>query len=178
MNYPKVAAPYSKALLELAVEQNALDAANTDAALLISAIQGSRDLELLLKSPVVKADKKQEILKAIFAGKVSPLFEGFVMLLTKNGREAHLEAICDKFQKDVLAHKGIVEAHVTTAVALSDADKAKLANTLKGQLGKEIILKEKVATEVIGGMKLSVQGYELDNTIAGKLRAMRNALVD
>jgi F-type H+-transporting ATPase subunit delta len=177
MNYPRVASRYSKALLDLAIQSNSLDQVCADATALRGTIASSRELELLLKSPIVKADKKQAILKEIFAGKCSSLFEEFVMLLTKNGRESHLSAICDKFEKDVLAHKGIVEAHVVTAVAMSDADKKKLSDKLKSQLGKEVLLTERVDASVVGGLKLHVDGYEIDNTIAGKLRALRNALL-
>jgi F-type H+-transporting ATPase subunit delta len=63
-------------------------------------------------------------------------------------------------------------------VALIDADKTKLVATLKAQIGKDIQLSEVVDAATIGGMKLKVGGYQLDNTISGKLRAMRNALVD
>lgn len=178
MNYPRVASRYSKALLELAVENNELEKVSADVALLKSTILGSNDFALLLKSPVVKADKKQAVLKAIFEGAFSPLFEGFVALLVKNKRENVLVGICDKFESDVLEHKGIIKAEVTTAVALTDADKTKLVATLKAQIGKDIQLSEVVDAATIGGMKLKVGGYQLDNTISGKLRAMRNALVD
>jgi len=178
MNYPRVASRYSKALLELAVEKNELDRVSADVAALKSAVSGSRDLELLLASPVVKTDKKQAILKEVFKGAFSPVFEGFVSLVAKNGREPILTSICDKFEKDVLEYKGIVEAEVTTAVALADADKAKLVASLKTQLGKEVILKEHVDASAIGGMKLFVGGYQIDNTVSGKLRALRNQLID
>ena len=177
MNYPRVASRYSKALLDLAVDQNMLDQAQADAQSMTKAIAESKELEQLLKSPIVKADKKQAILKEIFAGKFSSLFEGFVMLLTKNGREVHLASVCEKFQKDVLHHKGIVEAHVMSAVALKDADKKNLVAKLGEQLGKEILLTESVDASVIGGLKLLVEGYELDNTISGKLRTLRNAML-
>ena len=96
MNYPRVATRYSKALLDLAKEQNVLDAVRADAAYLKDSILASGDLAMLLKNPVVKSDKKQAILKEIFGGKVSDLFEGFIMLLIKNGREAHLAKVCEK----------------------------------------------------------------------------------
>lgn len=178
MNYPKVASRYSKALLELAVEQNILPQVEKDVAGLKEAITGSHDLELFLKSPVVKADKKQAILKELFGKQFSPLFAGFVDLLTKNGREAVLVGICSKFEDDVLEYKGIMQAKVTTAVAMSDADKSKLISSLKAQLGKEVQLNEVVDASTIGGMKLNVGGYQVDNTVAGKLRSMRNELID
>jgi len=178
MNYPRVASRYSKALLELAVEHNELDKVSADVLLLKNTINGSEDFALLLKSPVVKADKKQAVLKTVFDGAFTPLFESFVALLVKNKRENVLVGICEKFESDVLEYKGIIEAEVTTAVALTDADKDKLVSTLKSQIGKDIKLVEKVDASTIGGMKLKVGGYQLDNTISGKLRAMRNELID
>lgn len=178
MNYPRVATRYSKALLDLAVEQNDLDRISSDVAVLKEAIKGSEELKSLLKSPVVKADKKQAVLNEIFSGSFSPLFDRFIALLTKNGRENVLAGICEKFEKDVLEYKGILEAEVTTAVALTEADRTKLIETLKKQLGKEIILSEKIDTSTIGGMKLLVGGFQLDNTISGKLKALRSQLVD
>jgi F-type H+-transporting ATPase subunit delta len=100
------------------------------------------------------------------------------MLLIKNGREAHLAKVCEKFEKDVLTYKGIIEAHIVSAVALSSSDKEKLVSKLSSQLKKEVLLTEEVDTSVIGGLKLEVEGYQLDNTISGKLRALRNAMID
>lgn len=178
MNYQRVASRYSKALLELAVEIKQLDRVSADVATMKKAITGSRDLELLLASPIVKTDKKQDILNEVFKNAFSPIFEGFVSLITKNGRESVLVAICEKFEKDLLEYKGVVEAQVTAAVSLSDADKIKLTKSLKTQLGKEVILSERVDASTIGGMKLLVGGYQIDNTVSGKLRAIRNQLID
>ena len=86
--------------------------------------------------------------------------------------------VCEKFEKDVLAHKGIIEAHVVSAVALSPSDKEKLVSKLSSQLSKEVLLTEEVDATVIGGLKLEVEGYQIDNTISGKLRALRNAMID
>ena len=61
---------------------------------------------------------------------------------------------------------------------MTEADRTKLMETLKKQLGKEIILSEKIDASTIGGMKLLVGGFQLDNTISGKLKALRSQLVD
>ena len=74
MNYPRVATRYSKALLELSIEQNVLDVVRADAALTKESVLASGELALLLKNPVVKSHKKQAILKEVFGGKVSELF--------------------------------------------------------------------------------------------------------
>lgn len=178
MNYPRVASGYSKALLDLAIEGNALDQVRADAQLCAASLGASEELAVLMKSPVVKGDQKKNVLNALFGAKVSPLFSKFLDLLIKNGREDKLAAICLKFEEDVLSYKGIVKAKVSTAVALSDAHKESLVKRLAEQLGKEIILEEVVDSSLLGGAKIEVSGYMLDTTIAGKLRSMKHQLVD
>jgi len=53
-----------------------------------------------------------------------------------------------------------------------------LVSKLSSQLSKEVLLTEEVDATVIGGLKLEVEGYQIDNTISGKLRALRNAMID
>ena len=57
-----------------------------DIRLLNDAVQGSDDLELLLKSPVIKADAKESILVKIFEGKIESLTLEFIKILVRKGR--------------------------------------------------------------------------------------------
>ena len=57
---------YAKSLLDLAVEKNILDAVRNDMQILDTVIAENHELELMLKSPVVKADKKIAVLKSLF----------------------------------------------------------------------------------------------------------------
>ncbi|MCH1534099.1 MAG: F0F1 ATP synthase subunit delta, partial [Schleiferiaceae bacterium] len=63
-------------------------------------------------------------------------------------------------------------------VALTSNDIEKLVSKLSNQLSKEVLLTEEIDETVIGGLKLEVEGYQLDNTISGKLQALRNAMID
>ena len=63
----RAAVRYAKSLLSLSIEQNALEDVNKDMNLLANTCKSSSDLMLLLKSPIVKTDKKQAILSAILA---------------------------------------------------------------------------------------------------------------
>ena len=71
MPNPRLAARYAKAILDLAVEKDQLDNVYNDMLLLREAFRVSRELVILLKSPIIKADKKKQILEAITAVDVS-----------------------------------------------------------------------------------------------------------
>ena len=61
----RVAARYAKALLSLAQERNELGAVSQDLDTLEALFSGSRELVVLLQSPIVKGDKKQAVLDAV-----------------------------------------------------------------------------------------------------------------
>ena len=64
MSVHRIASRYAKSLIELAIDQNKLDVVTKDVEQ-FQAHMKSRDLYLLLKSPIVHADKKKHILKLI-----------------------------------------------------------------------------------------------------------------
>ena len=60
------ASRYSKALLELCVEQNNVDSVLGDMKFFQEVSEGSRDFDLLIHSPVVRSDKKILIFEKVF----------------------------------------------------------------------------------------------------------------
>jgi F-type H+-transporting ATPase subunit delta len=66
MKISKSASRYAQALLDLAIEQNKLDAVAADMKYMATVCAENPELELMLQSPVVKADKKLSVLNAIF----------------------------------------------------------------------------------------------------------------
>ena len=55
MRNTKIAARYARALLDLAIEQGNLDSVLGDMQVFLATVNDSREFELLLSSPVVKA---------------------------------------------------------------------------------------------------------------------------
>ena len=67
----KVASRYAKSIIDLSVEQNSLERVFTDMNLVNDTCIASRELLLVLQSPVIKSDKKFSILKNLFGDKVA-----------------------------------------------------------------------------------------------------------
>ncbi|CUS78209.1 F0F1 ATP synthase subunit delta [Candidatus Kryptonium thompsonii] len=55
----RIAKRYAKALIEIAEELKKLDRITQDVQLIDSMIRSSRDLQLFLKSPIIREDKKK-----------------------------------------------------------------------------------------------------------------------
>ena len=106
---------FAKALIDLATEQNSMDKVYADMHLINKACKANHELVVLLESPIVRTDKKQSILKAVFSGKVSKATEFFMLLLTTKRREALLESIAESFVEQYKVKKKILTAVITTA---------------------------------------------------------------
>ena len=68
---------------------------------------------------------------------------------------------------------GILEATATTAVAMTEQQAKSLHEKLEKLTGKTIDLKTKVDPAVLGGIRLDIEGTELDGTVQNRLAALR-----
>jgi F-type H+-transporting ATPase subunit delta len=127
----RVASRYVKSLLGLAVEQNALDAVHNDMLSFSKVVKQNRDFALMLRNPIIKHDKKREILEKIFTGNVHKLTMAIFDIITSKNREPLLPAIAEEFHHAYNAYKNVGEATVTTAVPLDSALRAEIEKIVK-----------------------------------------------
>lgn len=173
----KAAARYAKSLIDLSIEQNALEDLFKDMVLFEEVVDHNSELEAILKNPIVPLDKKSGILKALFGNKVHQITQDFFKLSVAKGRSAILFDAAKQFVSQYQSLKGIVTADVTSAIALTDANKAEITDLVKKELGaNEVIIKEKVDPTLIGGFILKVGDKQFDASIAGSLSKLKKEL--
>ncbi len=174
----RIASRYAKSLLDLCIEKGQIDAAKADMVMLHSIMEESRDLRLMLSSPVVKADKKVDILHKLFDGKLSAITMGFITLLTRKGRESYLPEIVSSFLNQLRKHQGITVAEVTSAVALDAGSRAKMLESAAKLAGGQVELVEKVDSSLIGGFVLKVGDKQIDSAIANRIKALKREFAE
>jgi F-type H+-transporting ATPase subunit delta len=139
-----------------------------------SVCDGNNDFLLMLNSPIIKHDKKREILQSIFKGKVNALTLSIFDVITRKNREPLLPGIAKEFHNAYNTYKNISKATVITTTKLEPALKAefeKMAKTLTSRESIELI--EKIDKEMIGGFVLNVGDKQIDASIKNKLKALR-----
>ncbi len=164
---------YAKSLLALAVDMQKVDEVKKDMDLVSATVNASRDLAVLLKSPVVKEDKKTAIIKGVFEGKVGDLTLKFLLILVSKGRESQLEGMAEGFQNLYRAHNGIQQASITTAASLGDAQRTDISAKLKEVIGSNIELKEIIDPSIIGGIKIRVGDRQYNGSLAYQLQQLK-----
>jgi F-type H+-transporting ATPase subunit delta len=170
----RAASRYVKSLIGLAVERKALEDVHRDMLLFSKAIKDSRQLEVLLLSPVIKHDKKLAILKQIFSGKVTALTMSFFEIITRKNREPLLADIAHQFHNVYNDFKGIGRAQVTTTLPLDAALREEFERLVKKYSAKERVeLVEKVDPDLIGGFVLNVGDRQIDASIKSKIKTLK-----
>lgn len=112
----RVASRYVKSLLGLAVEQGVVEAVHADMQLFDNVCRANRDFVLMLNSPIVRHEKKKEILNRLFSGKVHKLSMSIIDILTSKNREPLLPAIATEFHNAYNEYKGIGKASITSTI--------------------------------------------------------------
>jgi F-type H+-transporting ATPase subunit delta len=172
--HPRLSGRYAKSLIDLAQEQNNLEGVYQDMLFLQGVCKSNRDFVNLLKSPVIKADKKAQIVDAVTAGKVTDLTAKFNRLLVSKGREADLPEIVNAFIDMYNNIKGIHKVKLTTAEPVSEELKQSILKKISNDTSIEHIeLESVVRNELIGGFILEFDNNMVDASILRDLKDIK-----
>ena len=82
------------------------------------------------------------------------------------------------YRARLLDRRNIVEAEVTTAVALPAEQVSALAGRLRDVTGKDVRLQARVDSTIIGGVVTRIGSTVYDGSVTGQLTRMRQKLVE
>lgn len=160
---------YARAILDSATQPKQKEILFKDFQMIRSVLNGSPDLELFLKSPVIRQAQKKAVLKELFEKRVDTSTMNFLSLLSDKKRESLLGGIADSFIRQYRDSLGITEVRVTTTEKLSKAQEKNLSDELNRITGKQIELTAEIDSDLIGGMKVQIDDTVIDGSVKHKL---------
>ncbi len=170
----KVGLRYATAILEGAGEE--LQTVVQDLGVVKDTIKASRELRLLLKSPIVKNDDKILILKQIFIGRISLKTLESIELLVRKGRSELILDTIEEFERLLDKRNGVVNAEVASAIELDESQKQQVQTRLEKLVGQKIRLQTKVQPDLIGGLTVRIGDTVIDYSIKHQLARLRERL--
>jgi F-type H+-transporting ATPase subunit delta len=175
---PRLTGRYAKSLIDLALERNQVEAVYKDI-LFLQIICGNKDFVNLMRSPIVKADKKSSVLDALCTGKLSELTVLFSKLLFRKGREAYLPEIVTAFIRQYKDLKDIHTVRLSTATPVSEGLKKLILEKVSAATGKQNLeLNSEVDAGLIGGFVLEIGDRMVDASVAYELNNIRKQFRD
>lgn len=170
----RAAVRYAKAILGLAQDKKAGEAVDKDMKAIVATVANSKDLRLMLNSPIVKTETKKAALQEIFSG-FNTISEGLINLLVDNKRVDLLDDVAAQYSILFDQLKGKEVAVVTSAVPLTDDLKTKVLAKVKELIGKEVTLENKIDESIIGGFILKVGDLQYNASIANQLNNLKRS---
>jgi F-type H+-transporting ATPase subunit delta len=173
MNETKIANRYAKALFDLALEMGLVEKVRVDAQLLHEVCNSNKDFVFMLRSPVIKADKKISVIKEIFGKHLQVITLNFMTIITRNRREQLIPEIFVQLIEIYKIYKNIITVEITTAVQIDEVLSSEILTLLEKRADATVELKEKVNEEIIGGFVLAYDDKQYDASILRQIKNLR-----
>jgi F-type H+-transporting ATPase subunit delta len=172
-----VAERYASSLFTLALEEGAVEGVSSALDQFQSMIDGSPDLQRLIKSPVFSADEQLAAVEAILekAG-ITGIAANFVKVAASNRRLFAVPGMVRAFREIAARHRGEVSAEVTSAHALTAAQETELKAALKGVTGKDVTINVAVDPTILGGLIVKLGSRQIDTSLRTKLSTLKLSL--
>ena len=173
MQETKAAIRYARSLFSLAIERNELEPVSEDMILISKTIADNRDLAVMLKSPIIKSDKKVAVIRLVFEGKIGATTKAFLELIIKKRREMFVEDIARQFVILHLQNNGIKEALLITAHQIDETFRAKVIALVEKNTGNKVVLEEKIDPSLLGGFILRYGDNQYDTSLEREFQLLR-----
>ena len=175
----RLAKVYAEALLAAAQKQNSVVALGDELTNIVSGVLDSApEIEAFLSSPIIGKKTKGAALNVALPGHASDTMRGLFTVLTRNGRLNLLRGIAVAYHQMLDERAGLIPVKVTSAIALSDSQKASLTDMLTSILKQQPILAVRVDPDLLGGMVVQVGDRVFDTSVRTRLQSLRTRLLE
>ncbi len=130
----------------------------------------------LLSEPLIPLEERKHLIESAFGAQAERYLVNFIKLLCEKGLLGNFFGGCEEFVRMYHAEYGIVEAIVTSAVELTSTQVESLKDKLEKISGKKIVLIQKVDSSVIAGLRVELEGRQLDGSVQGRLSGISKRL--
>lgn len=167
---------YARALLQAALASGELDATRADLQRLAGAVASSPELSGFLPNYLLPRAARRCAMEALFAPLLGALACRFVMFVESRRRAGLLPAICAAFESLCERRQGVVRGRCTSAFAVPDALRERIAARLHERSGATLAMTYAEDRSLIGGFRIRIGDRIEDLTVAAQLKILKRKL--
>ncbi len=172
----EVAKTYGDALYDLAAEEKISAQLLEETAMLADAFRENPEFIKLLSTPALRKEDRLKVLDDSFGGKVQDHVLNFMKILVEKGYIAHFPGCAEEFRQRYNKDNNIEEVCAVTAIPLTEELAAQLKAKLETMTGKTVLLTNRVDASILGGVRLEMQGTQLEGSVQNQLDSIRRLL--
>jgi F-type H+-transporting ATPase subunit delta len=163
-------------IIEIADQQHQLDDLEDELFRFGRIVNAEPALRTALSSPFIPAERKRELLGTLLGGKVTEPTLRLVTQAAVQARARSLDASLEEYARLAAERRERLVAEVHVAVALTAAQRRRLAAALAASYGHDVHLNIVLDPRVIGGMSVQISGELIDGSMASRLAGLRRRL--
>ena len=171
----QIVATYAGVLFDAAAASDIVDGVSTQLAAVVRLVRSQAPLRDALLDDTVAGEVRAQVVRDVCAG-LDPALVQTLALMAERENFDLLSAMVEEYAVVSEERRGIVAVDVTTAVELNDGLRTSISARLAADLGKQVILREKVDPAIIGGIVINTHGRRVDASISSQLEAARVVL--
>jgi ATP synthase F1 delta subunit len=171
-----VAATYGSAMFEVARDLNEIESVGEALTALDQIFQDEPDFFHLLCNPGIDAPGKKNALKAVLEGRVDKELLNFLFILIDKRRIGGFRAIVKAYRAQVNANLGISIGTAYSALPLPEDRLRRLEEETGKLLQKKVRLDNLIDGDIIGGVRIFVEGKLIDASVRKRLDTLREQL--
>ena len=172
----KTSITYGGALYELAKDEGLSAEVLSGLAAFTAVFRDSPDYRRLLSEPSIPKPEREALLDEAWKGHIHPYVLNFVKLLCANGTIAQLPDCEAAYRARYNEDNGILAVSAVSAAPMREELQDKLRRALAAKTGKQIELTVAVDPDLIGGIRLTMQGVQYDGTVRHHLDELQRIL--
>lgn len=167
---------YGGSLYDLAAEEQLTDTIMEQMGEIQKLFWENPDYVKLLMEPSIPQEERNDLIEKAFGDGAERYLVNFMKILCERNILREFSGCCEEFVRRYNADHNIAETVVTSAVALKEEQAEALRKKLEEISGKQISLTQKVDPSVLAGLKVELEGKQLDGTVQGRLAGVSKKL--
>jgi F-type H+-transporting ATPase subunit delta len=130
-----------------------------------------------LQDPAADFEERQRLLDRVLPADMDVAVRNLLYLMMQHGELGLLAEVTEGLRRRMAqAEKGPIPAEVTSAIALTEQQRAMLEAKLHAQYGPALEFTYRIDPAILGGMIIRVGDKLIDGSVASRLAAMKQSL--
>jgi len=167
---------YGSALYQAARDTGKADLISEEAEGIIRILENEPDFLTFLSSPAITADMKKSFVTNTLKGKICDELLNFMYILIDKGRARHFTKIISAYKRLINKDEGLAFGKILSVGLLSEERLASFERETGKLLSLNVKLENVSAPDLIGGVKIFIDGKVIDASVKNRLKDLKISL--
>lgn len=173
----KIVKRYALALMKSSTSDS-IEQIHQDILTVERTVGASKDLKVLLRSPIIEYHRKQAIIREVFTGSIADATLDFMMLLVAKKREIMLKDIIAAFKGLYNEQHNIQTVRIASAIPLNNDIRKQITGALEARIGKKTEPTFIVDPALKGGITINIGDLTFDGSVRRQIELLYKKMTD